>query len=70
MPKQTLIELLHILAGLAATALITQVAAWAYPLARDTITIVGWVAAVAVVLMGIPPLRRAWAIDRRRTPGA
>ena len=70
MPKQTLIELLHILAGLLATALIVQIAAWAYPLARDTITMVGWVAAAAVAGMGIPPLRKAWAIDHRRTPDA
>ena len=68
MPKQTLIELLHIVAGLLATAVIVETASWAYPLARATIAAVGWVAAVAVVLMGIPPLRKAWAIDRRRRP--
>ena len=64
MPVRTLIELLHIAAGLMATALITAVGAWAYPLGGDTIRLVGWCAGAAVVLMGIGPLRRAWTIDR------
>ncbi|MES2339229.1 MAG: hypothetical protein V4537_14140 [Pseudomonadota bacterium] len=68
MPVRTIVELLHIAAGLAATALIVAVAAWAYPLARREIEVCGWVAAVLVLLLGISPLRRAWAIDRRTRP--
>ena len=65
MPTRTLVELLHLLAGLAATALIVRLSIWAYPLGRDVIAATGWVSAAIVVLMGIGPLRRAWAADRR-----
>ncbi|WP_326523401.1 hypothetical protein [Sphingomonas sp.] len=69
MPVRTLVELLHIAAGLAATALIVAVAAWAYPLARREFEFAGWVAAGIVVILGLGPLRRAWGIDRRRSDG-
>lgn len=65
MPTRTLVELLHILAGLVATVLIVRLAAWGYPLARDTFHAIGWFAGGAVVVMGIAPLRKAWRIDRR-----
>lgn len=64
MGRNTLTEVLHIAAGLALTALIFKGAAWAYPLGRDTIYVVGWLTALAVVLMGIGPLRRALSADR------
>lgn len=66
MPVRSLVELLHIAAGVMATALVVAIAAWAYPLGRDAIHNVGWVAGVAVVLLGIKPLTRAWALDRKR----
>jgi len=65
-PVRTLVELLHIAAGLMATALIVAVATWSYPLGRETIRLVGWATAVAVVAMGVGPLRRAWTADRGR----
>ncbi|WP_294295024.1 hypothetical protein [uncultured Sphingomonas sp.] len=64
MPKHTLIELFFVATGLAATLIIVNVAAWAYPLARREIEVCGWVIAVIVLLMGIGPVRRAWRQDR------
>lgn len=66
MPKRTLIELAHVVAGLIATALITKAAIWAYPLGRDTLRIVGWCTIALVLVMAVAPLRRAWAIDQGR----
>ena len=64
MPRHTVIELLHIAIGLAATALIVAAAAWAYPLARWEIEVTGIACAVVVVLLGVGPVRQAWARDR------
>lgn len=64
--SRTTIELLYIAAGLAAAVAMTWAAAWAYPLGRETIWWCGGAAMVATVLMGVGPLRRARAIDRRR----
>ncbi|URW76121.1 hypothetical protein M9980_02495 [Sphingomonas donggukensis] len=69
MPSRTLTELFHIVAGLAATVAIVAVAAWAYPLARHEIRVVGWMAAAIVVAMGVRPLRRAWAVDHQERGG-
>ncbi len=66
---RVLIEVLHIAVGLAAAALIASLAAWSYPLARNDIWLVTGVAMVAVIAMGVGPLRRAWAIDRARLGG-
>lgn len=63
---RTTVELLHIAAGLIAAAAMTYAAAWAYPLGFEVIWWCGIGAMVATVLMGIGPLRRARAIDRRR----
>lgn len=63
---RVLIEVIHIAIGLAAAALIGWASAWAYPRATDDIWLVAWGCMVAVVLMGIGPVRRAYAIDRRR----
>lgn len=68
MPRRTLIELLHIAAGLVATALITKLAAWSYPLGGETIEIIGWCCAGIVMVMGLEPLRTAWARDRGGRP--
>ena len=64
MPRHTLIEVLHIAIGLATTALIVAAASWAYPLARWEMRVTGIVCAIAVVLLGIGPVRRAWSRDR------
>jgi len=63
---RTTVELLYIAAGLVAAVAMTWAAAWAYPLGRDVIWWCGAGAMAATVLMGIGPLRRARAIDRKR----
>lgn len=64
--SRTTVELLHIVAGLAAALAMTWAAAWAYPLGFETIWWCGAAAMAATVLMGIGPLRRARAIDRTK----
>lgn len=59
-------ESLHILAGLAAAAALTSAIAWSYPLGATTAWWCGGAAMIATALMGVGPLRRAWALDRRR----
>jgi len=66
MGRATLVEVLHIAAGLAAAAALTYAAAWAYPLGREVIWWCGAGAMVATVVMGLGPLRRAHAADRGR----
>ena len=64
--SRTAIELFHIAVGLTAAVAMTWAAAWAYPLGRETIWWCGAAAMLATVLMGVGPLRRARAIDRKR----
>jgi hypothetical protein len=61
--SSTTIEILHILAGLAAAVAMTWAAAWSYPLAWDVIWWCGAAAMVATVAMGIRPLRHARRSD-------
>ncbi|UZK67575.1 hypothetical protein [Sphingomonas sp. M1-B02] len=63
---RVLIEVIHIAVGLAVAMLIAWCAAWSYPLARSDIWLVAYIAMAAVVLMGIGPLRRAYALDREK----
>jgi hypothetical protein len=62
---RVLIEVLHIVVGLFAAMLIASLAAWSYPLARQDIWWVTYAAMAAVIVMGIGPIRRAYAEDRR-----
>ena len=62
---RVLIEVLHILAGIFAAMLIASLAAWSYPLAKHDIWWVAYAAMFAVVLMGVGPIRRARAEDRK-----
>lgn len=62
---RVLIEVLHIVVGLAAATLIAALAAWSYPLAKHDIWWVAWAAMLAVVVMGLGPIRRAFAEDRK-----
>ncbi len=62
--RHTAIELFHIALGLAAAYALTSLCAWSYPLGREAIWWCGGAAMVATVLMGLGPLRRAWAKDR------
>lgn len=61
---RTLIELAHLVAGLLAVALVTETAAWAYPLGRHEIAWIGRIVAVGVLLWSIPLFRAALAKDR------
>jgi hypothetical protein len=63
---RVLIEVAHIAIGLIAAALIAWAAAWSYPRATGDIWLVTFVAMALVVLMGIRPIRRAYAIDRAK----
>ena len=63
---RVLIEVVHIVIGLVAAVLIAWAAAWSYPRATQDIWLVTFVAMALVVLMGIGPIRRAYAIDRAR----
>ncbi len=63
MPRRTLVEALHVVAGLAAAVAITWAAAWSYPLGWDVIWWCGAGAMAATILMGIGPLRRALTED-------
>ncbi len=66
---RVLIEVLHITIGLIAAVLIAWYAAWSYPLAKQDIWWVTYVAMIAVVVMGIGPMRRAYAADRAKLAG-
>lgn len=63
---RVLIEVVHIVIGLIAAVLIAWAAAWSYPRATQDIWLVTFVAMALVVLMGIGPIRRAYAIDRAK----
>jgi hypothetical protein len=63
---RVLIEVAHIVIGLIAATLIAWAAAWSYPRATGDIWLVTFVAMGLVVLMGIGPIRRAYAIDRAK----
>ena len=67
MGRATLVELLHIVAGLAAAAALTGAVAWAYPLGAEVIWWCGAAAMMATMVMGLGPLRRAHAADRRHS---
>lgn len=70
MGRHTLVELLHIAAGLVATVAITWASAWSYPLGRNDIWLVGSVAFVIVLMMGARPVREALAKDRAKDRAA
>ncbi|MDV3455531.1 hypothetical protein RZN05_00935 [Sphingomonas sp. HF-S4] len=63
---RVLIEVAHLVAGLIAAVLIGAAAAWSYPRATGDIWLVTFAAMALVVLMGIRPIRRAFAIDRAK----
>lgn len=61
---RVLIEVVHIAIGLIAAVVIASLASWSYPRATDDIWLVTYAAMVAVVVMGVGPLRRALQADR------
>lgn len=60
---RTRTELFFIALGLLVGYLLTRACAWAYPLGAEVVWWCGGAAMVATVLMGLPPLRRAWRAD-------
>jgi type IV secretory pathway TrbD component len=66
---RVLIETAFIISGLVASVVIASLAAWSYPLGKNDIWLVAYAAMVIIVLMGIGPLRRAYAEDRARLHG-
>ena len=61
--KRTIIELLHLVAGLVGTALIASLSVWAVPNQEDTIWTVAIGAMLIVAFMAVRPLRLAWRAD-------
>lgn len=61
---RVLLEVLHIVIGIFAAMLIAALATWSYPLAERDIWLVAYAAMVAVALMGVGPMRRAYEADR------
>ena len=67
---RVLIEVVHIVIGLIAAALIAAAAAWSYPRATNDIWLVAYACMIAVVLMGVGPVRKAFAEDKARLAGS
>ena len=63
---RVLLEVLHIVIGIFAAMLIAALASWSYGQAAKDIWLVAYVAMVAVVLMGVGPLRKAYADDKAK----
>jgi len=61
---RTLIEALWIVAGLIGAAVFASLATWSVPSSQDSIWGVAYVSMIVLVLMGIGPLRLAYARDR------
>jgi hypothetical protein len=64
--RRTLIELLHIAAGVIGAAVIAYGAVWALPHAASPIWEVAFGMMAVIVFMGVRPLRMAWRADRTR----
>jgi len=63
---RVLIEVMHIAIGLVVAALISWAAAWSYPRATSDIWLVGFGCMIAVVLMGVGPVRKAIEEDKAK----
>ncbi|MBO9500012.1 MAG: hypothetical protein J7483_11210 [Novosphingobium sp.] len=66
---RVLIEVVHIAIGLVAAALIAAAAAWSYPRATGDIWLVAYGCMIAVIAMGVGPVRKAFAEDKARLAG-
>ena len=64
--KRTIIELLHLVAGLIGTALIASASAWSVPNQAETIWTVAFGAMLIVAFMAVRPLRLAWRADSEK----
>lgn len=63
---RVLIEVVHIAIGLVAAVIIASLCAWSYPRATHDIWLVAYVAMALIILMGVGPVRRAYAADRAK----
>ena len=61
--RRTIIELMHILLGVAGTLAIATLCAWAVPQVGEIIWLVSLGVVAIVVFMGVRPLRLAWRAD-------
>ena len=66
MRARLLTEIVHVVAGIAATWAIGSLSAWSYPLGRRDIWTVTWVAMAIVIVLGIRQVRRAMAEERAK----
>jgi hypothetical protein len=64
-----LIEILSIVAGLIAAAVIARLSAWAYPRGAADIWLVAYICMGATVLLGAGSVRRAFLKDREKLRG-
>ena len=62
--RRTIIELMHILLGVAATLAIAWLCVWAVPQIGEIIWLVSFGVLAIVIFMGLQPLRLAWNADR------
>lgn len=63
MPRRTIVEALHLLAGVIGTLAVAKAAAWGVPLARVDIWRVAWVCVAVVLAWSVRPLLLAWRAD-------
>jgi predicted membrane channel-forming protein YqfA (hemolysin III family) len=67
--RRTLIELLHLVIGIAGAAVLAYGAVWSLPHAHDTIWAVTYGVMAVVVVMSLRPIVAAAKADRRSTDG-
>ncbi len=66
MRSRLLTEIVHAVAGMAATWAIGSLSAWSYPLGRRDIWTVTWVAMAVVIVLGVRQVQRALAEERAK----
>ena len=62
--RKTLIEFVHIAAGIGLALVMAWAMAWAVPLAKLDIWAVDLVSIVVILIMGVQPVREAMAADK------
>ncbi len=59
MVRAVMIEIVHLVVGLVATAAIFRAAIWSYPQGTDSLEPVSWAVMLAVLAMSVPELMKA-----------
>ena len=62
--RRTLVEIAHMVIGVAGAAVLAYGAVWSLPHAHATIWAVAYCVMAAAIAMSIPPLLHAWRADR------